>query len=853
MKQFRSIFTFLILISSINLFAQTYEISGRILNADNNEPLVGANVFLLSANLGSTTDEKGFYSISKVSSGVYEIRASYLGFTQETKTVKVSGNVAVDFKLVPSGVLLGETVVKGTRATLRETPVAFSEVQGKELEFKLASRDVPHILQSTPGIYVSQSGGGAGDARVQLRGFDQRNTAIMINGVPVNDMENGWVYWSNWAGLGDVTENIQVQRGLGASPYSVSAVGGVINVVTKGVGNLEPFTKLRTEFGDYNLRKTSVAFGTKVTNNIGLTALVSRKTWDGYADQTWLDEFTYFFSLGGLFGNHSLEFQAVGSPQKHGQRTTQQSIKDFYARGFQYNQNWGYLHGKPLNEVVNYYHKPAFNLNHNWQISKDLIMSNIVYFSFGDGGGTGRLGSSWSYTTDGLINFDAAWNTNASTVDSNYSTSLKKSTRIIRSSVNSHTWYGALSTFRYTIQEGLVVNAGLDGRYYRGFHYRTVDNLLGGDYFVDTKNANRKSDMHFIKDIVDYNNDGLVRQLGGFGQVEYKTGPISSFVNLSVSHTAYQRIDYYRPDGGTGEGEKTDWQGFLGYTGKAGLNFNLDDKNSIFANAGYFSKAPLFRNVFSNLNQVYDNIKNEKILGLELGYMFTTQMSILRVNGYLTNWENRSISRSVTNPVSGLQTNYNFFGAGQRHVGFEFEGVHAFNRNLEVNASLSYALAKYTSDVDAILSADDDPTIQTKIQSFVNGIKVGDFPMTTASLGFTYTKKMSDLSEMTFNPVYNFFGRHYAFFDPDGRTNVNDKNDSWRLPDFYLFDVHVGYNLLIVDSFFKRLSVGMHLFNALNNRNYITDATDGANHDGRSARVFFGRERSWNLSLTFDF
>jgi outer membrane receptor protein involved in Fe transport len=852
MKQYKLFLAVLLVITSVNLIAQSYDITGRILNSESNEPLIGANVYVLSLNVGSTTDEKGFYTISKVPSGVYEVRASYLGFTQETKTLRITGNLSVDFRLQPAAVLLGETVVKGTRATLRETPVAFSEVQGKELEFKLASRDVPYILQSTPGIYVSQTGGGAGDARVQLRGFDQRNTAIMINGVPVNDMENGWVYWSNWAGLGDVTDNIQVQRGLGASPYSVSAIGGVINVSTKGVGSLEQFTRLRSEFGEDNLRKTSIAFGAKLSRNIGLTALVSRKTWDGYADKTWLDEFTYFFSLGGIFGNHALEIQAVGSPQKHGQRSNQQSINTFYSRGFAYNQNWGYLHGKPLNEVVNFYHKPAFNLNHNWQISSDLIMSNIAYFSFGDGGGTGRLGSSWAYTQEGLINFDAAWSSNSTNVDSTYSTSLKKSTRIIRASRNNHIWYGLLSTFKYKIQDGLVLNAGLDGRFYRGLHYRTIENLLGGDYYIDKNNANRKSDMAYMNDVVDYNNDGLVRQLGGFGQLEYKVGVISSFVNLSVSQTSYQRIDFFRPDGGTGEGEKTDWQSFLGYTGKAGLNFNLDEMNSVFANVGYFSKAPLFRNVFSFTNKVYDNIENEKILGLELGYMFSTKSSILRINGYFTNWENRSISTSLTSPA-GIQTNYNLFGAGQTHTGVEFEGVHAFSRNLEMNASLTYAFAKYTSDVDAIVSADDDPTVQTKVQSFVNGIKVGDFPMTTASLGFTYTQKMSDVSEMIFNPAYSFFGRQYAFFNPDQRTNVNDKSDSWRLPDFYLIDVHVGYNLLFVDSFIKRMSVGLHLFNALDNRNYITDATDGTNHDARSARVFFGRERAWNLSFTFDF
>ena len=56
-------------------------------------------------------------------------------------------------------------------------------------------------MNKTPGVYATKQGGGYGDSRISLRGFDQRNTSFLINGQPVNDMENGWVYWSNWQGV----------------------------------------------------------------------------------------------------------------------------------------------------------------------------------------------------------------------------------------------------------------------------------------------------------------------------------------------------------------------------------------------------------------------------------------------------------------------------------------------------------------------------------------------------------------------------------------------------------------------------------------------------------------------------
>ncbi len=82
-------------------------------------------------------------------------------------------------------------------------------------------------------MYATKAGGGFGDSRINIRGFDQRNTAVMINGVPVNDMENGAVYWSNWAGLSDVTSAMQVQRGLGSSKLAIASVGGTVNIVTR--------------------------------------------------------------------------------------------------------------------------------------------------------------------------------------------------------------------------------------------------------------------------------------------------------------------------------------------------------------------------------------------------------------------------------------------------------------------------------------------------------------------------------------------------------------------------------------------------------------------------------------------
>jgi outer membrane receptor protein involved in Fe transport len=658
-------------------------------------------------------------------------------------------------------------------------------------------------------------------------------------------MENGWVYWSNWAGLGDVTSSIQVQRGLGSSPYSVNSIGGVVNVTTIGVGGREDFARLKTEFGSDNLRKTTVAFATNISKNVGLTALVSRKTWDGYAINTPLDEFTYFFSFGGVFGDHSLELTGIGSPQTHGQRTSSQTLNTWYNRGFDYNANWGYLHGNVLGERINNYHKPAFNLNWNWQVNDQSLLSNVYYISFGNGYGTGTLGSYYSRKTDGTIDWDAVWATNTTNPNGESST-------ILRNSVNNHFWTGLLSTFKHQLNDEMTLNIGFDGRYYLGMHYREVRNLLGGDYYIDNSDDNHPNNRATVGDKVAYHNNGYVLQYGGFGQFEYSTGEVSTFLNVSVSQTGFRRKDFFNflssdPDRDTGT------ENILGYTAKGGLNYNIDENNNIFANVGYFSRAPVFDNVYDFANNKYDDIENEKVLGIEAGYGVNTPSVALVVNGYYTQWKDRAISRSTTDPVTDIDYFFNITGTTQIHYGGELEGRWKATRNLEFGGSFSWGENKYDNDVSAIKAPEDNPNLRDTINAYVKDLFVGDFPLTNASVYMVFTQELSNGMNIYFNPVYRLHSRHYANFDPDRRTDPTDRAQSWRLPDYYILDVHTGFNMLLTDFFFEKLSIGLHVFNALNNLNYIVGGSDGSDHNAQTSRVWMGRGRWWNLSFSFDF
>ena len=233
---------------------------------------------------GTVTDIDGNYSF-EISEGERNLTISYVGYKQLSKRINVSKNSSVfNFKL--KTLLLNEVQVTADLAKERETPVAFSSIPIKKITEELASQDIPMILNSTPGVYATQSGGGDGDARITIRGFNQRNVAVMIDGIPVNDMENGWVYWSNWFGLDATTSNIQVQRGLGASKLAIPSVGGTMNILTKGTGN-KAGGKIKQEIGSFGKLRTSIGYNTgKLKNGWGLTLAGSYKQGNGFVDET---------------------------------------------------------------------------------------------------------------------------------------------------------------------------------------------------------------------------------------------------------------------------------------------------------------------------------------------------------------------------------------------------------------------------------------------------------------------------------------------------------------------------------------------------------------------------------------
>ncbi len=925
-----------ILLSMVS-FSQT-TLSGKVVDANTGESLIGATI-VYGKGMGTATDIDGNYTIS-IHSGERSIQVSYVGYKAINKVIVIGNKPQVlDFKL--KTILLNEVQVVADIARDRETPVAFSTIPIKKINEELASQDIPMILNSTPGVYATQSGGGDGDARITIRGFNQRNVAVMIDGIPVNDMENGWVYWSNWFGLDAVTSNIQVQRGLGASKIAIPSVGGTMNILTKGTGNKAEGI-IKQEVGSFGKLRTSLGYNSgRLENGWGYTLAGSYKKGNGFVDETWSEGYFYYAKIQKELGNHILSLSVMGAPQKHGQRSYKSDIATYdttFARslgdtsnfsgrivnkGISFNKHWGYLDrwtinsigdtihaNETLNTKQNYYHKPQFSLRDFWTVNDKFYVSNILYASIGKGGGTGLSSNTNNYDENGQYNLQEAYNSNSNNIDVLYSDSQNKAGTYLRSSINNHYWYGGLSTLNYNPTEEISLSGGLDMRYYEGQHYREAYDLLGADYAIDNANGIQESQIKKVGDKLGYHNDGIVKWSGVFSQGEYSNGIVSAFINISGSNSAYKRIDYFKKkdlvlndttyhevlgtsvatelefdENGTLIGAhktmvedtiwhngkfytmnsdeaklaETNWKWIRGYTIKAGANANLDEYNNVFFNVGYISKAPRFNNIYDYSNQLFRDIKNEEVKAVEGGYSYRSSLFSANVNAYYTAWENKPANGGVTVMVDDVPFKANINGMDALHKGIEMDFAYKITHNLSLEGLLSLGDWKWTS-ADTVRFLDDNNNPITDdfgneiIASFdADGVHVGDAAQTQYGLSVRYEPTHESYIKLR----GTYFDNYYADFDPLSLNGANAGRESWKIPAYQLVDLHCGYKFKLSDK--NKLDIRLSVLNVLDEI-YISDAQNNdpynaiyQDFDAKSAGVFFGLGRRFNLSAKFSF
>jgi iron complex outermembrane receptor protein len=843
--------------TAVNNVALADVITGKIVDADTKEPLVGATVTIKGTTKAASAGLDGSFklNVNGVDNPILVI--SYIGYI--SKEITVSGKTKLgEITLKSSSNGMSEVVINGDVAIDRKTPVAVTTIGPQYIEEHIGAQDIPELLTGIPGVMVTAQGGGYGDSRVNIRGFSSRaghgNVAYTLNGIPINDPETGALYFSDFSGIADVASSIQVQRGLGASKIVIPSFGGTINITTRST-DMQQGGFVSQTIGSDGFDKTAVLISTGLNSNgWAATFQGSRVMGNGFADGLSFIGYNYFANISKvLTPNQTLSINLIGANQRHGQRA-QESIADYQQapQGIKWNYFDGVKDGKEYNPYDNFYSEPMLSINHDWTINDKSSLTTVLYGVWGDGGSDDIGGNTNPVRISNFYSpydFTAVEKSNATNPDGS-------ALSYIYASHSKTQWYGLRSTYKTLLGKYIDLSAGIDLRYYEGDHYEQVTDLLGANYVADNYSGNPAlgtagGDINNpIKEAtvgskIGYYNRDYVLTGGAFAQAEYSKKDFTAFATISGSEDADKRTDFFNYLN-SDPAQTSRYVNFTTYQAKIGANYNLTSQMNVFANIGYLTKPPVFASVFENYtNQINTGALSEKFFSYELGYGYKTSGFSAKVNLYRSSYMDEAFTSTFQDATTNQIYSVNISGVSEMHQGAELELEWRPIKEILFHGMLSLGDYYYTKNAGpATVFNSQQQQIGSVAQVDLKDQKVGDAAQTTAGFGLD----VNVLPQVKLGVTYNYYGNYSSYVPFQNFTSAD--LHPYMIPNYSLWSLIGVFKFKIAG-----LDASLNgTVNNLLNTKYIADATD-SNAAGLASgvNVYYGLGRIFTTGLKVRF
>lgn len=878
---------------SAGVFAQNATLLGWVRDADNNRNLTDASVVVSGTGQLAASDADGNYRIENIAAGTYNLVVTTNGYLpQDIRVVVPAGGE------VRTNVLLRRDPNLNTTPNFLDIPTITLEEAQVESE---GAGEVANLLNASRDVYQQITGFGWFNFRFRERGYDSEHFPLFLNNININDPETGFAFFGEIGGLNDVLRNRETSVGMAPAEFAFAEIGGATRLDTRASVQRK---QIRASYAKSNRTYTDRVM---LTMNTGLmpggwaVSMSGSRRWgqEGYFDGTFFDGYSYFLSVDKKINpKHALNLTFLGAPNKRG-RTSDSFEEMFELAGTnRYNPNWGYQDGEKRNASVGHSNQPIGMLRYDWMPQAGTSLSFVVS---GQAGTNGTTRLEWNDATNPAPDYNrrlpstmedpvqaAQWaeamrndinlrqldwarfydenrrnqftvndaeGIVGNTVTGNRSQFIVEDQR----SDSRDLGFNALLNQRLNVRSTL--QAGASYRWYTGQNFKVVDDLLGGDYWLD---INRFASQDFPGDPSKEQNDllnpnNVVREGDVFGY-NYNE-------NIRIGNTWFQMTtDFARFQVFFGGeiGANTFWrtgkmqngrfvgnslgdsqkQSFYTYGAKAGTTYKINGRNYLYVNGFIGTKPPQFRDVFlspRNRNDVVPGVDAYGIRSLEGGFMHRAPNLRARFTGYLTDFTNEIESNLFFAQLLGEFSTVVRTGIDRRHMGVEGAAEWKPIPSWVFSAAGNAGYYRYTSR--PLLYQSNDNTGNTGLDSitvYQNNFLVPRTPQTAASLGVKYEGKKFWFASLSLNWADNFWFN----FDPTRRRAESvlgqDPNspifntivDQRKAPANYTLDLFGGKSWK-VNRVFLYLNVGVN--NILDNKNILVS--------GREAYLnAFGRE-----------
>lgn len=260
------LFIFLLLSCTVHASQKYGTVKGKVIDQQTGAPLSNTNIILIGEQRGAAANKNGEFIIYGVPAGELQLKASHIGYKSTVKniTIQPETEVFVQFKLQEDFFLTEQIVVTATRTQnlLSNVPVITELITQNEIAQK-GSEDLSDILEDRPGIAIESSV--SGGKFLYMNGIDSKRILLLVDGIPLSGKIND----RNVLNLidADKIDHIEIVKGPGSALYGSEAMGGVVNIITRGFSDGFKID-MSGRIGSADLYSGNISFsGTK--NNLG--------------------------------------------------------------------------------------------------------------------------------------------------------------------------------------------------------------------------------------------------------------------------------------------------------------------------------------------------------------------------------------------------------------------------------------------------------------------------------------------------------------------------------------------------------------------------------------------------------
>ena len=780
------------LLLALGLSAQTYTggVRGTVVSRSDRQPVTDAVLVLYQGTAEIATVHSGpdgRFLIEDLDNGVYDLVIQAPDFLETRVNVTVNdGYVKNMFNL---------SLTRGT---------VVSEVDADNLvEFDMDDTgysDAPTVLFGQNDVFNDLAGYNFSSVRYRVRGYSSESQDVYLAGVKMNDAITGYSPFSLWSGLNEATRTKYTVNGAEISDYGIGGYNGLTNIPVNALSVRKGWRgSVLTNSQLYRLRlMMTYASGPRDDGWSYAFNVSARLGGNDWVKGVYYRSFAYYAAVEKQFNDaHKLGAVFMGTPGQRGAaNASTQEVYDLIGDNM-YNSNWGYQNGKMRNARVRKTHEPIAILKYDFTPSDAFQAAATVLYRFGKNGYTAldwydaqdprpdyyrNLPSYYLMEDDDynrMNGMKAAWAAEAWQQDLpeyahinwdrlytvnklNIEDGERRSKYVVQERRTDQQDLNFATNFKWRPSRLFTLTGGFDAKINRTEYYQKLDDLLGGDYFLNvdsfaerdyaafpymTQNdlayymANGKAQKIRVGDKYGYDCYANVRRWNGWLSGKLNIGSFEMALGGKVGQTAFWRHGLNRKglfpgvnDDGTPfvidgrevttydeNGDPVTSYGkskvaqFLTYAAKVNLNYVLPGGHRFYADAGYFNDAPNFSQAFMSprtRNSLAPGLTTVKTLTGDINYQVSSNGYNFRITGYYTDIMDQSKVMSFYDDSQNSFTNFALTGIDERHVGMEMGfKIPTDFPNLALQGVIGYGEYYYTSNPKMYQTIDNNASI----------------------------------------------------------------------------------------------------------------------------------------------